>query len=207
MNNKDNSTDKNASPSVRTQATTPLFQGIAACDIFQQSLESGKLVKVVEGTPVDERVLELHDDLNKAFQLNAIQADQLVTTERELTERNLEVAELQQELAAAKKQLGISPTTKVVDGTQAHNPDLIKRQREVIDVINGLVQDSNRDFVEIHEIVEPLKNMLEDGHSVILSSGTKLGDDIARIITMIEDYFHTFNLRHIEVRGKLSPSQ
>lgn len=180
-----------------------VFQGSAARKVERRSLDRSTHT-AQKLTPVDQRVAELSDDLSRALETSARQNDQLVTAQRELKVKNQQVAKLQAELASAKKQLGITTVNTTTPYRQVGKVDLIAQQKDVIDVLDELVQEGNRGFQSVYHVLDPIKRMLLDGHSVILSQNNTQGEDLVGLTDVLEDYAEKYQLSIISVEGKLA---
>lgn len=177
------------------------LEGNAALSTEQRS--DGISATACHAQPAAKRVAYLLGELGQAHDLMGRYEDQLVTKERELVVKQQEVAALQQELAAAKKQLGITPP-KAVLPEKAEKEDLVIRQKEVIDVLDSLVQEGNAGFLALYEVIDPIKQLLEDEHSVILSRSTSHGESLMSLTKVVTDYIEKYQLSLIEVDGRLS---
>ncbi len=200
--------NENKSTSISQSSSTfadlaDVFQGSVARKVERRAL--GRNAQTEQKlTPVDQRVSELSDDLSRALEASARQNDLLVTAQRELKVKNQQVAILQAELASAKKQLGITTVNTTAPYRQVGKVDLIAQQKDVIDVLDDLVQEGNRGFQGIYHVLHPIKRMLLDGHSVILSQSNPQGEDLVGLVDVLEDYAEKYQLSIISVEGKLA---
>lgn len=108
--------------------------------------------------------------------------------------------------------IGESAALKPVTDTESHSlrqeledqRALVQRQKEVIDVLNSLLSTANESLLLSHNVVSPMSNTLDEKSSMIISANNSTGDSIIRLTESLENYAEQYQLRLIEVHGKLA---
>ncbi|MDK1290103.1 hypothetical protein [Pseudoalteromonas umbrosa] len=185
-----------------------VFQGSAALDAAH-SIESrcdsrgANEVGADSLTPVDERIQQLSAELGEAFGFMGQYEDELVTARRELNAKDAELASLRAELAEAKERMGVATTNTITTPSNKLDKDITQRQREVIATLDSLVQEGNSCFIKIFETLEPIQQLLQDGHSLIINKNTSQGDNILNLLEPLMTYMENYQLSLVKVNGKL----
>lgn len=196
-------------PSSATQVSLKLsdleeaFQGSTARKVERRSMERSTPSTHIL-TPVDQRVAELSSDLNHALEASARQSDRLVAAQRELDVKDQQLEKLQADLAIAKEKLGIANVCASTVDSAAKNADLHEQQKDVIDVLDELVQEGNRGFRSIYCVLDPLKRMLSEGHSVIVNKNNGHGEGLLGLTDILDDYAEKYQQSLLSVEGKIA---
>jgi hypothetical protein len=127
--------------------------------------------------------------------------------EREIDAKDQEIASLQKQLASAKAQLGISSSNMPLCSDRNSVSALAERQQGVIDVLDKLVQEGNTGLFNVYEVVSPIKDLLDAGHSVILSEKNENGKALTGLVATLDQYAETYETSLSAVRGKLAKPQ
>lgn len=180
------------------------FQGGTARKVERRLMERGTTQSAHALTPVDQRVAELSDDLSRALEASSRQSDQLVTAQRELDIKEQQLEKLKAELAAAKEKLGVVTVQATDAGTTAKSVEVLEQQKDVIDVLDDLVQEGNRGFRSIYYVIEPLARMLTDGHSVIVNKSNNHGEGLLGLTDILDEYAEKYQQGSLYVEGKIA---